>query len=122
MRHAIVTSSPPPEIADRRMSIPISVPTDFNSLHGISCSAIYGRLQILNHFSNCILTSWKLFNSHSTQTDEVDMFHVNPLSDGRVRYLMSPGLVEGLMSAALAKTMNSKSHGPSVVVHRIAKE
>ena len=122
IRHAIATSSLPPETTNNHMSIPTSIPSDYNSLHGIPCSALYGRLQILNHFSNCILSSWKLFNSHSTQIRDMDMFHINPLSDGRVRYLISPGLVDGLMSAALVKTMNTKSHGPSVVVHRIAKE
>ena len=104
------------------MSIPTAIPMDYDSLDGIPCSAIFGRLQILTYFSKCILSSWKLFKTDTTQTDDLDFFHINPLCDSRVRYLLSPVLVEGLMSSALAKTMNSKSHGPSVVVHRIAKE
>lgn len=123
IHHVIICSSNPPDRNDMKMSIPTAVPSDYSSLIGVPCSAIYDRVQILTYFSNCIVSSWKLYNNKTSQSsDEFSMFHVNPLSDGRVRHLISRNLVEGLMSSAIGETMNSKSHGPSVIVHRIAKE
>ena len=122
VRHVVCCTATPPDHTHKGMSIPTSVPTDYTVLQGISCEAIFGRLQILNHFSSCILSSWRLFNYHSSLHDESSVFHINPLSDGRVRSLISPSLVEGLMGSVLSRTMNTKSHGPSVIVHRIHKE
>ena len=122
VRHVLACSAQLPDPTHLGMSVPTSVPGDYGSLQGVPCSAIYGRFQILNHFSKCVLSSWRLYNSFYQPDDVASMFHINPLSDGKVRHLISSSLVEGLISAAISKTMNSKSHGPSVVVHRIAKE
>ena len=103
------------------MSIPHQIPTEYTSLSDISLHAIFGRLLVLNHFSQRVLLSWRLFNC-SNHGDDMGVFYINPLLTSTTRMLISPTHVEELMSSLLSKTMNSNSHGPSVTIHRIEKE
>lgn len=61
------------------------------------------------------MSSWRLFSCPTPRTD-------NPLNDGIIRMLIDPGPVEGLIGNVLRKTMNSSSHGPTVIIQRIERE
>ncbi len=60
-----------------------------------------------------------IFPSLYTQVHNT-VFSINPLSDAGTRSLLAPASIEGLVAAVISKTMNSKQHGPSVTVNRLA--
>lgn len=111
----------PPERFSNVMSVPRQIPSEYTSLTGISPNAIYGRLLVLNQFSQNVLSSWRLFSSYNYM-EGMDVFYVNPLLTNTTRILISSTLVGGLMGGVLSKTANTSSHGPSVTIHRIEKE
>jgi alpha-tubulin suppressor-like RCC1 family protein len=124
LRHALSCTMSPPTRFTNVMSVPSGVPTDYTNLKGISPVAIYGRLQILNHISQTLLSSWRLFDSNHFHQNkqEIGAFYFNPLSTSLTRMLFSHNHVNMLMDTILSKTMNSSSHGPTVTIHRIHKE
>ena len=53
---------------------------------------------------------------------ELSRFNINPLLDANIRALVSQTYVEGMMAGILSRTMNSKTHGPTISVQRITIE
>ena len=53
---------------------------------------------------------------------ESTRFNINPLLDSNIRALISQVYVEGMMAGIMSRTMNSKTHGPTISVQRITAE
>lgn len=105
------------------MSVPTHIPTIYTSLTGIHINAIYKRVQVLDMFSQNIMSSWQLFNCTSSGSSlKEDVFHYNPLLTSISRMLISPEQVEIMMNDVLKRTMNKSSHGPTVVIQRIERK
>ena len=67
IRHAVASNSTLSERGVTSIAVPSSVPAQYSALKDIPCRAIHARLLLLNCFSKLMISSWRLFNSQSTQ-------------------------------------------------------
>ena len=67
IRHAVASNSTLSERGVTSIAVPSSVPAQYSALKDIPCHAIHARLLLLNYFSKLMISSWRLFNSQSTQ-------------------------------------------------------
>jgi len=67
VRHAVASNSTLSERGGTSIAVPSSVPAQYSALKDIPCHAIHARLLLLNYFSKLMISSWRLFNSQSTQ-------------------------------------------------------
>ena len=67
VRHAVASNSTLSERGVTSIAVPSSVPAQYSALKDIPCHAIHARLLLLNYFSKLMISSWRLFNSQSTQ-------------------------------------------------------
>ena len=83
---------------------------------------LHPALGFLNHVvpSTQHLTLFNLTNKYFQ--GESSRFNINPLLDANIRALVSQVYVEGMMAGIVSRTMNSKTHGPTISVQRITIE
>ncbi|XP_064390094.1 probable E3 ubiquitin-protein ligase HERC1 isoform X2 [Halichondria panicea] len=120
VRHGAASDTIPPIRGSINIRAPSELPVQYTTLKDISFAAIYSRMLLLSHFSRIMMSSWKLFHLRSGSSVHNTVFSINPLSDAGTRSLLAPASIEGLVAAVISKTMNSKQHGPSVTVNRLA--
>ena len=105
-----------------------SVYSSVNMLVCLRCAYMYlgdESIDIILYHQLC--TTTYSYSNHTppppthTQADTA-RFHINPLSDGCTRSLISPLHIEGMISGVISRTMVNKSHGPLITVQRLAQE
>ncbi|CAI8021126.1 Probable E3 ubiquitin-protein ligase HERC1 [Geodia barretti] len=121
VRHCLALDTPPPARGDVMFAVPLSVPARYPALRDLPCKAIHARLMLLNHFAKLMVASWKLFSIQNIK-GESTRFNINPLLDSNIRALISQVYVEGMMAGIMSRTMNSKTHGPTISVQRITAD
>ncbi len=63
VRHCVACDTNLPVKGESTITTPSAVPTQYSSLRGLSCDAIYTRLMLLNYFSKLVSKSWTLFST-----------------------------------------------------------
>ena len=67
VRHAVCCDSPLPTQGSHNLTVPARVPSKYAALKEVPCRAVHARLLLLHHFSELVLSSWRLFSLCQTK-------------------------------------------------------